>query len=66
MIQNECSTFCKVLSVSSIRKQLEIVQFGQHAYYQLLISSTNHTNYQRTRKPKTESHGFGEDKLEYS
>lgn len=40
MIQNEWFTFCKVLSISSIRKQLEIVQFGQHAYYQLPISST--------------------------
>lgn len=65
MIQNERSTFCKVLSVSSIRKQLEIVQFGQHAYYQLPIPSTNHSKYQRSRKPKRESHGFEEDKLEY-
>lgn len=37
MIQNECSTFCTVLPVSSTRKQLKIFQFGQHAYYQLPI-----------------------------
>lgn len=54
MIQNECSTFCKVLYVSSIRKQLEIVHFGQHAYKQLTIPSTNHATTREPESPRLE------------
>lgn len=58
MIQNECSTFCEVLAVSSRRKQQEIVQFGHLTYYQLsipTISRMSLASYQRIRKTKTAS-----------